>query len=60
MSDEFFRTRMGHTFYEGTMPRIADALERIARGIEEQNRLARIAVGEFEETKENDEQTNPE
>jgi hypothetical protein len=39
---------MGKIFYEGTMPRIADALDRIAKGIEEQNRLARIAVGEEE------------
>ncbi len=27
---EFFRTGMGRTFYEGTMPRIAAALEKIA------------------------------
>jgi uncharacterized protein (DUF2164 family) len=27
---EFFQTRMGHQFYNGTMPRIAKALEAIA------------------------------
>jgi len=27
---EFFQTRMGKAFYEGTMPRVAKALERIA------------------------------
>jgi hypothetical protein len=27
---EFFETRMGHHFFDGTMPRIAKALERIA------------------------------
>ena len=27
---EFFQTRMGHTFYEGTVPKIAKALETIA------------------------------
>lgn len=27
---EFFQTRMGHKFYEGTMPRLIAALERIA------------------------------
>lgn len=35
---EFFATRMGHIFYEGTMPRIAKALERIADALEEQNK----------------------
>lgn len=49
MSDEFFKTRMGRIFYEGTAPRIAEALERIAEAIEEQNRLACIAVGKPEE-----------
>jgi len=34
---EFFQTRMGKIFYEGTMPKIADALNRIATAIEEQN-----------------------
>ena len=33
---EFFQTRMGQTFYEGTMPRIAAALERIATALEKQ------------------------
>jgi predicted transcriptional regulator len=27
---------MGHTFYEGTAPRIAAALERIAKALEDQ------------------------
>jgi hypothetical protein len=27
---EFFQTRMGQKFYEGTMPRLVKALERIA------------------------------
>lgn len=36
---EFFQTRMGHTFYEGTMPRIAKALERIADALEGQAQL---------------------
>ena len=31
---EFFQTRMGQAFYEGTMPRIAKALERIADALE--------------------------
>jgi hypothetical protein len=29
----FFRTRMGHQYYESTMPRIAKALEGIAEGL---------------------------
>ena len=31
---EFFETRMGHTFYDGTMPRIAKSLEQIAKQLE--------------------------
>lgn len=34
---EFYKTAMGRTFYEGTVPRIAKALEeipRIARALE--------------------------
>ena len=29
---EFHTTQMGREFFEGTMPRIADALEQLARG----------------------------
>lgn len=32
--DEFFKTRMGHRFYEATMPKIADQLERLNTNIE--------------------------
>jgi DNA-directed RNA polymerase alpha subunit len=35
---EFFQTIMGHIHYEGTMPRIAEALERIAAALEKQNK----------------------
>jgi glutamine synthetase type III len=31
---EFFQTRMGHDYYDGTMPKIATALERIATALE--------------------------
>ncbi len=34
---EFARTRMGVMFLEGTIPRIAKALERIATALEAQN-----------------------
>lgn len=34
---EFFQTGMGHTFYQGTMPRIMRALERIADALERMN-----------------------
>ena len=27
--DDFFRTRMGHRFFEATMPKVADELERL-------------------------------
>ena len=31
---EFFQTIMGKKFYEGTVPRIASALDRIANSLE--------------------------
>ena len=34
MGPEFFQTRMGQTFFEGTMPRIAANLERVATALE--------------------------
>jgi hypothetical protein len=34
MGPEFFQTRTGQIFYQGTMPRIARALERIANVLE--------------------------
>ena len=35
--DEFFRTRMGQRFFEVTMPRIAEQLERLAVAVETLN-----------------------
>ena len=34
MGPQLHETRMGQTFYQGTMPRIARALERIANTLE--------------------------
>lgn len=34
MSDDFFKTRMGHRFYEATMPKLADQLERRNNNLE--------------------------
>jgi hypothetical protein len=34
MSDEFYRTAMGRKFYDITLPRIADGLERLATAAE--------------------------
>ncbi len=34
MSDDFFRTRMGHRFFESTMPKMADQLERLNTNLE--------------------------
>lgn len=31
---DFFLTRMGHRFYEATMPKIADQLERLNTNLE--------------------------
>lgn len=33
----FWQTMMGRAYYEGTLPRIARALERIAAALEAQN-----------------------
>jgi len=34
MSNEFFRTRMGHTFYESTMPSLVRELGRLNDNLE--------------------------
>jgi hypothetical protein len=34
VSDDFFRTRMGHTFYESTMPSLARELARLNDNLE--------------------------
>jgi len=45
MSDvQFFQTRMGQQFYDGTMPKIAEALERIATALEALNQAAAAAA----------------
>ena len=36
---EFFQTRMGTKFYEGTVPRIAEALEGILKELKRANDL---------------------
>lgn len=41
---EFHESRIGRIFLEGTAPRIAEALERIATAIEQQNELAKLAL----------------
>lgn len=32
--DDFFRTRMGHRFFESTMPKVAEELARLNTNIE--------------------------
>jgi len=41
---EFFQSRMGHIFYEGTVPRMVRALERIADALEKANELEEADV----------------
>ncbi len=41
---DFHLTVMGHRFIEGTMPRVAEALERIAKALEEHNARERAKV----------------
>jgi len=42
---DFHETRMGRRFIEGTMPKIANALERIADALERRNDLERHEEG---------------
>lgn len=46
MSSDFFRTRMGHTFYESTMPSLVRELGRLNDNLE---RL--VAIAEKREAK---------
>ncbi|HVW29252.1 MAG TPA: hypothetical protein VHC69_27990 [Polyangiaceae bacterium] len=34
MSDDFFKTRMGHRFYESTMPQLVEQLARLNTNME--------------------------
>lgn len=45
MGPEFFQTQMGRRYYESTMPRIAEALERIATALENANKIKGGAAG---------------
>ena len=45
MSDDFFRTRMGHTFYESTMPSLVRELARLNQNLE---RLVALSVEKAE------------
>tara|TARA_B110000444_G_scaffold232681_1_gene241549 strand:+ start:358 stop:606 length:249 start_codon:yes stop_codon:yes gene_type:complete len=38
MSLEFYKTQAGRRFYDGTMTRIADSLERIATSLEQRQK----------------------
>jgi len=42
MGIEFFQTGMGRTFYEGTMPALVKALERIAGALEASKEVAKL------------------
>ena len=48
MSIDFFQTVMGRQFYDGSVPRIAKALERIANALEESNNRAAPPVSDKE------------
>jgi hypothetical protein len=57
MNDDFFKTRMGHRFYEATMPKIADQLERLNANLEalvvelQKLRTQRLAVPSAPDTR---------
>ncbi len=41
MGPEFFQTRMGQKFFEADVPNMINAMNRLAKAIEEQNTLMR-------------------
>ena len=45
MGPQFFQTRMGQTFYEGTMPKLARAVEALMAELKRQNDLKEIELG---------------
>lgn len=49
MSLEFYKTQAGRRFYDGTMTRIADSLERIATCLEEQQTKSKEAAPDSRE-----------
>lgn len=49
MGPEFFQTRMGQTFYEGTLPRMVKALERIATALESLEKKLPVVKDESKE-----------
>lgn len=42
---DFFKTKMGRRFYEGTMPRLVEETSRLADALEEHNKLKRKELG---------------
>jgi hypothetical protein len=44
--NDFFRTRMGHTFFEVTLPRLVEELARLNGLLERALTIAERAVGE--------------
>ena len=48
---QFFQTMMGQRFYQGDVPRIASALEKIGRELERQNDLKEKELSDKGEVK---------
>jgi pseudouridine-5'-phosphate glycosidase len=46
---DFYMTRMGLQFFEGTMPRIATALERIAKAVEQEASVDKVVLNSIAE-----------
>jgi len=51
---QFFETGMGRKFYEGTVPRLARAVEKVAKELETMNRYIQEAKELDEATKEDE------
>ena len=50
MGPEFFQTRMGQKFFEGDIPRMIDAINRLAEAVEENNRLQKEVIASMDNT----------
>lgn len=46
MSVDFYQTLMGKRFFEGQLPSLIKAINRLAEAVEESNRLSSVSNGE--------------
>lgn len=49
---EFARTRIGMTFFEATLPKIADSIAQVAKGLAQLNMIGKELVEELKASRE--------